>query len=83
MGLLRRGMAAGFRGKWKIMRGDRVQITAGKDKGQVGTVMKVIRDPDYPRVIVEGLNLVSCRRCRLLRGQCLPLVARAGGWLAG
>lgn len=36
-----------------------VQIMAGKDKGQVGTVLKVIRDEKYPRVMVEGLNLVS------------------------
>lgn len=33
-------------------------IMAGKDKGQVGTVLKVIRDERQPRVIVEGQNLV-------------------------
>ena len=33
-------------------------IVAGKDKGQIGTVLKVIRDQQYPRVVVEGLNLV-------------------------
>ncbi len=31
---------------------------AGKDAGQVGTVTKVIRDVRFPRVLVEGLNLV-------------------------
>lgn len=32
---------------------------AGKDKGQIGTVIKVIRDERQPRVIIEGQNLVS------------------------
>lgn len=45
------------RNKWKILRGDKVQISSGKDKGQVGTVLKVIRDSKFPRVVVEGLNL--------------------------
>ncbi len=35
-----------------------VMVMAGKDRGQVGTVVKVIRDPRFPRVVVEGLNLV-------------------------
>lgn len=34
-------------------------ILAGKDRGETGTVSKVIRDEKFPRVIVEGLNLVS------------------------
>lgn len=60
MGLLRKAYASMFeRGKWKILRGDKVMVTAGKDRGQVGTVTKVIRDEKYPRVLVEGLNLVS------------------------
>eukprot|EP00887_Chlorella_sp_A99_P001517 scaffold8.g1517.t1 len=42
---------------WKILRGDKVMVTAGKDKGQTGTVVRVIRDERQPRVIVEGLNL--------------------------
>ena len=51
------------RGKWKILRGDRVMITAGKDKGQLGTVTKVIKHPQLPRVIVEGRNLVRLLAC--------------------
>lgn len=51
------------RGKWRILRGDRVIITAGKDKGQLGTVSKVIRHPQNPRVIVEGRNLVCGLAC--------------------
>ena len=42
---------------WKIFRGDQVMVTAGKDKGQVGTVSKVYRKEN--RLIVQGLNLVS------------------------
>ena len=51
------------RNKWRILRGDKVVITAGKDRGQVGTVLKVIRDEKFPRVIVEGQNLVRPHRC--------------------
>lgn len=59
MGLWRKGYADMFlRNKWKILRGDKVQILAGKDKGNVGAVLKVIRDPKWPRVVVEGQNLV-------------------------
>lgn len=47
------------RNKWKILRGDTVMIMAGKDRGQVGTVLKVMRDVKFPKVVVEGLNLVS------------------------
>lgn len=42
---------------WHIVRGDRVQILTGKDKGQQGIVRKVIRDVKVPRVLVEGRNL--------------------------
>ncbi|PRW18298.1 50S ribosomal L24 [Chlorella sorokiniana] len=58
MGVFRRGFQAMFgRNKWKILRGDKVMVMAGRDAGQVGTVTKVIRDPRFPRVLVEGLNL--------------------------
>lgn len=49
------------RNKWKILRGDTVMIRSGKDAGETGTVTKVIRDGVFPRVIVEGLNLVCLR----------------------
>ena len=45
--------------KWKILRGDTVMITAGKDRGRTGTVSRVIRDSRKPLVVVEGLNLVG------------------------
>jgi ribosomal protein L24 len=60
MGVNKRAIRAMFpKDKWKILRGDKVVITAGKDKGQTGIVSKVIRDEKIPRVIVEGRNLVS------------------------
>mmetsp|Transcript_61294 Transcript_61294/g.145282 ORF Transcript_61294/g.145282 Transcript_61294/m.145282 type:complete len:212 (-) Transcript_61294:111-746(-) len=42
---------------WKIIRGDKVEITAGKDKGKQGEVMKVFRRNQ--RVMVQGLNLAK------------------------
>ena len=60
MGIFRKAFKPMFdRNKWKILRGDKVMIMAGKDRGQVGTVLRVIRDVKFPRVVVEGLNLVS------------------------
>jgi hypothetical protein len=44
---------------WRILRGDLVEIIAGKDKGEKGKVLAVIRDKRFPRVIVERKNLVS------------------------
>ena len=59
MGVNRKAIKSMFqRNKWKILRGDKVVITAGKDKGESGIVSKVIRDEKIPRVIVEGRNLV-------------------------
>eukprot|EP01096_Ripella_sp_DP13-Kostka_P018034 TRINITY_DN9631_c0_g1_i1.p1 TRINITY_DN9631_c0_g1~~TRINITY_DN9631_c0_g1_i1.p1 ORF type:complete len:176 (-),score=68.00 TRINITY_DN9631_c0_g1_i1:157-651(-) len=43
--------------KWKIVKGDKVQVIAGKCKGERGIVTKVIRDRNS--CIVEGLNLVK------------------------
>ena len=60
MGVNKTAIKAMFpKDKWKILRGDKVVITAGKDKGQTGIVSKVIRDEKIPKVIVEGRNLVS------------------------
>jgi large subunit ribosomal protein L24 len=59
MAVWRRAIKPMFaRNKWRILRGDQVMIISGKDNGQIGTVTKVIRDERFPRVIVEGLNLV-------------------------
>jgi large subunit ribosomal protein L24 len=40
----------------KIKKGDRVIVTAGRDKGKRGEVRQVI--PDASRAIVAGVNLV-------------------------
>eukprot|EP00249_Psilotum_nudum_P011990 c23512_g1_i2 orf=128-637(+) len=42
---------------WKILRGDKIMIIAGKDKGLTGMVKQVIRSKNT--VIVEGRNLVK------------------------
>ena len=60
MGICKKAIKRMFKNdKWHILRGDTVKVLSGKDKGQVGTVQKVIRDERIPRVIVEGLNLVQ------------------------
>ena len=43
--------------KWRIFKGDRVQVNTGKDRGQIGTVSKVFRKEN--RMIVQGCNLVK------------------------
>ncbi len=43
--------------KLKIKSGDTVRVIAGDNKGQEGTVQKVLKDVN--KAIVEGVNLVS------------------------
>ena len=38
-----------------LIKGDKVVVIAGKDKGKTGTIQKV--DPKSNRVVVEGINL--------------------------
>ena len=40
---------------WKILRGDTVEVTAGKHRGARGPVVNVLRDEQ--RVIVQGVNM--------------------------
>jgi large subunit ribosomal protein L24 len=40
----------------KIRTGDDVMVLAGRDKGQRGTVVRVL---DHERVIVQGVNMVK------------------------
>ncbi|KAL7238381.1 hypothetical protein ACSBR2_004476 [Camellia fascicularis] len=42
---------------WKILRGDNVMVTKGKDKHETGVVKHVIHSQN--RLIVEGKNLVK------------------------
>lgn len=41
----------------KIRKDDKVMIIAGKDKGKIGKVIKILRKKD--RILVEGANKVS------------------------
>ena len=41
----------------KIRKGDRVMVIAGRDKGKVGEVLKVL--PKENRAIVQGANVVK------------------------
>lgn len=40
-----------------IIKGDSVIVTAGNDRGTVGTVLRVLRDED--KVLVQGVNVRS------------------------
>lgn len=46
--------------KMHVKTGDRVCVIAGKDKGKIGVIKKVITADN--KVIVEGLNLVTKAR---------------------
>ncbi|MCQ2789764.1 MAG: 50S ribosomal protein L24 [bacterium] len=43
--------------KLQVKTGDRVMVTAGKDKGKIGNIKKVV--PSENQVFVEGANLVT------------------------
>lgn len=42
---------------WRIKKGDKVFVTAGKDKGKQGEILKV--DRSDRRVLVAGVNMVK------------------------
>jgi len=44
----------------KIKKGDNVVVLSGKDKGQTGTVAKVM--PAQGKVVVEGINVMARHR---------------------
>ena len=41
----------------KFKKGDKVVVTTGRDKGQSGAILKMLRDED--RAIVQGVNMVK------------------------
>ncbi len=43
----------------RIRKGDKVIVTAGKDKGKSGKVLKVVTAHNQYRIVVEGINLVK------------------------
>lgn len=42
---------------WKVKKGDKVVVLAGRDRGKRGEVLKVLRAEE--RVIVHGVNVVK------------------------
>ncbi|EGJ50533.1 50S ribosomal protein L24 [Desulfocurvibacter africanus] len=57
--------------QFRIHKDDKVQVIAGKDKGKIGKVLKILRKHD--RVLVEKVNLVK----RHTRGN--PYSGQQGG----
>ena len=45
--------------KCLIRKNDKVKIIAGKDKGKIGSVLKVIRKKNNNRVVVENINMLK------------------------
>ncbi len=43
--------------KMKLRKGDRVEVRSGKDRGERGTIMRVL--PKANKVIVEGVNVAK------------------------
>lgn len=41
----------------KIKKGDKVQVISGKDKGRIGTVLRVLASGSDLSVVVEGINI--------------------------
>ena len=57
--------------KFKLRKDDKVMVTAGKDKGKIGKVLKIL--PKVDRILVEKVNLVKRHR----KGN--PYAGQAGG----
>jgi large subunit ribosomal protein L24 len=45
--------------KCDIKKDDRVEVIAGKNRGKIGKVKKLVADKKRIRVIVEGVNIVT------------------------
>lgn len=45
----------------KIRKGDKVKVLSGKDKGRIGTILKIVKKKQRPEtglwVVVEGANI--------------------------
>jgi large subunit ribosomal protein L24 len=64
----------------KIRSDDRVKVTAGKDRGKTGKVLRV--EPSKQRLYVEGLNMVK-RAVRPQANQSSSPIAGTEGQLGG
>lgn len=76
----RKGGQARTRRTLRVRTGDRVQVTAGKDRGKSGRVLRVDRGSE--RVYVEGLNMVK-RHTRPQQGPGGGLGVGRGGPIGG
>jgi large subunit ribosomal protein L24 len=47
-------------GRCSIKKDDRVKVVAGKEKGKIGKVLKVLHEKE--RLIVENVNFVKCHK---------------------
>jgi large subunit ribosomal protein L24 len=75
-----RSSAPGRRSKLKIRSGDQVKVTAGKDRGKTGKVLRV--EPGKERLYVEGLNMVK-RAVRPQMNQRSSAIPGTEGQLGG
>lgn len=58
----------------KIKKGDTIIVTAGKDKGKTGTVVRAF--PKKSEVLVEGVNVVTRHKKSTRRGQQGQIVTK-------
>ena len=58
----------------KIIKGDRVVVLAGKDKGAEGVVQKAM--PETGKVVVEGVNMITKHVKPMKEGEQGRLVKR-------
>ena len=72
--------AATKRRALKIRSGDHVKVTAGKDRGKTGRVLRV--EPARQRLYVEGLNMVK-RHIRPQQSSRTSPIAGTEGQLGG
>jgi large subunit ribosomal protein L24 len=81
MGNRKSARASGSRRRpLKIRSGDHVKVTAGKDRGKTGRVLRV--DPAQERLYVEGLNMVK-RHIRPQQSSRSSVLPGTEGQLAG
>lgn len=62
--------------KWKIKKGDEVQVIAGREKGKRGAVVKVDKARD--RVYVENVNLIK-KHVRRKEGRPGEIIEKEAG----
>lgn len=58
----------------KIKKGDNIIVTAGKDRGKSGTVVRAL--PKLSKVLVEGVNVMTRHQKSRQRGQQGQIIER-------